>query len=153
MKNCTDTFWFSQVCHKKRTRELSAKTEEETNHVKSPWAVNGYKGMRSAKCATPRDTMQNSRDQVTVYLANPFVSSDPGWKVFMSCRTKEPFSSGSVPCALTIIFLILCHFHSSTPRTALCPALRPVPAFPIHAPRASVFQPCSVPQCSPLPSH
>lgn len=83
--------------------------------------MNSYKGMRSAKCATPRDRMQNSRDQVTVYHVNAFVSTDPGWRVFMSCRTKESSSSGSVPCALTIILqLVLCVVSIAAPPELIC---------------------------------
>lgn len=104
--------------------------------------------MRSAKCATPRDMMQNSRGQVTVYHVNVFVSSDPGWRVLRAAELRNLFPMDLYTNHHSSTHSLCC-FHSSTPRTALCPTLSPVPAFPTHA---SVLQPCSVPKCLPLPS-
>ena len=117
--------------------------------------MNSYKGMRWANCATLKDmAVQNSRDQVTVNHVNQLVSIDPGWSGFMSSRTKEPFSSGSVPCALMLIrLLVLCVISTAASSDLLhIQHSSPIPTFPTHASRASVLQPCSMPKHLPLPS-
>lgn len=117
--------------------------------------MNTYKGRRSADCATFKDTaVQNSGDQVTVNHVNQLVSIDPGWRGHMSTWTKEPFSSGSVPCALTLIPpLGLCIISTAASSDLLCIQLSsPVPTFPAHASRVPVLQPCSMPKCLQLPS-